>query len=118
MIDTTTGERVAGQEWSAPYSFATECCGAGETAHTDVLGGAVAAVHGTDVHIWFPAELTPRDPHRRLAPLTHATSPHVWAAARPCCADRRAREHVGVSASPSCSGCGAWSSIGSTSARR
>lgn len=62
MIDVRTGEQIEGQEWPEPYNFGTECCGGDEVDHTELLGGAVATVHGTLAYLWLPLELTPRIP--------------------------------------------------------
>lgn len=57
LVDTRTGEPVAGQAWDDPRAFSHPCCGASEYDSTERHGGVVVVVEGRSVRVWLPADV-------------------------------------------------------------
>jgi hypothetical protein len=55
MIDTATGEAIAGQRWEDPAAFEQQCCFDSEFVWVGRTGGVVVAVNGRRIAVWYPA---------------------------------------------------------------
>ena len=59
MIDARTGQAVPGSSRWPSDTFANECCGEGDYVYTRRLGAMVAAVNGSTVRVYYPADVAP-----------------------------------------------------------